>query len=104
VRMEDDSSRSLVGLDLRYVLTDCLFEAGPLSVRELVAIVEGDGFVIEGRPSKAVSDALRWEVGRGRVVRLTRGVYGPGFVPRQTRSRIRLRVAELRMRPAAEAA
>lgn len=34
--------------------------------------------------SKVVSDALRTELSRGRVVRVRRGVYGRGRVPRST--------------------
>jgi hypothetical protein len=45
---------------------------------------------------KAVSDALRWEIARGRVRRLARGVYGPAHLPRGTEYRIINRVRELR--------
>ncbi|HEX4903780.1 MAG TPA: hypothetical protein VFV42_13260 [Acidimicrobiales bacterium] len=88
----------LHGITLRYVLTDVLVRSGgPLTVPELVRAVERDGFSVHGRPSKAVSDALRWEIGRGRVRRVARGVYAAGHMPKQTRSRIRRRVADLRL-------
>lgn len=87
--------RSLWGRDLRYVLTMHLFESGPRTVEGLVAAVRRAGFEIDGRPSKTVSDALRWEVARGRVVRLARGRYGPGSMPRSTRAWIRSRVTSL---------
>lgn len=87
----------LSGLDLRYALTTVLLRAGvPLTVPELVHALERDGFRSWERPSKAVSDALRWEIGRGRVVRVRRGVYVVGAMPKQTRSRITRRVADLR--------
>lgn len=87
----------LSGLDLRYVLTTALLRAGvPLRVPELVRALERDGFTCWGRSSKEVSDALRWEIGRGRVVRVRRGVYVAGTMPKQTRSRITRRVADLR--------
>jgi hypothetical protein len=59
------------------------------------------GFCVRGRASKAVSDALRWEIGRGRVRRLGRGVYGPGYIPRSTEYRIHQRVLALRAAAAA---
>jgi hypothetical protein len=92
------SDKALIyGLNLRYLLTALLLDtAHILSVGELVAMVRAEGFVVDGRPSKAVSDALRWEVRRGRVIRHGRGRYGAGSMPRQTKSRIRQRVAALR--------
>jgi len=96
--MEDGSVR-LSGLDLRYLLISHLVEGrGILTVRELAARVESEGFTLRGRATKTVSDALRWEVRRGRVVRHGRGLYGPGSVPRETKSRIRKRVHVLRAR------
>jgi hypothetical protein len=92
-----DDGQVIFGLDLRYLLTTLLVDVGQvLAVGDLVKLVQAEGFVLTGRPSKTVSDALRWEVGRGRVLRHGRGLYGPGSMPRQTRSRIRQRVAALR--------
>jgi hypothetical protein len=89
----------VTGLNLRYVLSWQLVEAGSMvSLSELVRRVTAEGFAIAGRASKTVSDALRWEVGRGRAVRIGRGLYRAGVMPRQTKSRIRHRVAELRQR------
>jgi hypothetical protein len=91
------------GLDLRYALTTLLLRARvPLTVPELVRALEREGFAVWGRPSKEVSDALRWEVGRGRVVRVRRGVYMAGKMPKQTRSRIVRRVADLRVAASAD--
>ncbi len=39
------------------------------------------------RPRKALADALRWEVARGRVERVALGVYAIGYLPRTTRWR-----------------
>lgn len=92
-----DDDRQLWGRDLRYVLTWHLVEAGTvLSVGELVRRVAADGFVVPGAANKAVSDALRWEIRRGRVVRVGRGRYRSGVMPRQTKSRIGGRVRTLR--------
>lgn len=81
------------GIVLRYLLSLCLFERGPATIGELVDLVGAAGFQVRGRASKTVSDALRWEQRRGRAVRLGRGRYGPGRVPRQTRDRMQRRVA-----------
>ena len=59
-------------------------------------IASVQGFAIGGRASKQVSDALRWERRRGRVRRIARGLYGPGYVPRATEYRIHQRVMALR--------
>ncbi len=84
------------GLALRYLLTSHLIEGGPRTVRELVDAVLADGFELNGRPSKEVSDALRWEMRRGRVSRRGRGLYGPGTMPRQTAAHICNQVRQLR--------
>jgi hypothetical protein len=87
----------LGALDLRYVLVVRLVDAGrTLTVRDLVNGVLADGFDIDGRPSKTISDALRWEVRRGRVVRRGRGIYAAGRVSRGTVWRMRERVTWLR--------
>ncbi|OHU98311.1 hypothetical protein [Mycobacterium talmoniae] len=81
--------RLVRGIELRYLLTLHLFDHGPASVAVLVAALDAQGFVVAGRASKAVSDALRWERGYGRVRRFGRGRYGPGWMPRGTEHRIR---------------
>jgi hypothetical protein len=86
----------LQGIDLRYALSMYLLQHGPTTVDELIKALEWQGFEIRGRASKQVSDALRWERRRGRVRRLARGLYGPGFVPRGTEHRIYTRVMALR--------
>ena len=88
---------TLWGRDLRYVLTWHLVEAGAvLSVGQLVRAVAGDGFGLPAPGNKVVSDALRWEVARGRVVRVGRGRYRSGTMPKATKSRIGTRVRALR--------
>jgi hypothetical protein len=92
-----DGGVPITGVDLRYVVTWHLLEKGSVvSVGELVASIAGDGFAVAGRAGKTVSDALRWEVASGRVVRVGRARYAPGAMPRQTKSRIRSRVERLR--------
>ena len=86
----------LQGIELRYALTMYLLQHGPTTVRDLIEALEWQGFEINGRASKEVSDALRWELRRGRVLRLARGLYGPGYVPRATEYRIYKRVMEMR--------
>jgi len=84
----------LAGLDLRYAISLCLLDAqSPLRLPDVIARVEAFGFVIPGRPSKTVSDAMRWEVRKGRVVRLGRSLYKTGRMPRSTEWWIRSRVA-----------
>lgn len=87
----------LWGRGLRYFLLSALANAArPLSVAELVARVDAAPATLSGRASKRVSDALRWEVGRGRVRRVRRGVYEFARMPRSTRRFVERRVRELR--------
>jgi hypothetical protein len=79
-----------------YILTMHPLLHGPATVAELVEMLAWHGFETEGRASKAVSDALRWEIGRGRVRRIARALYGQGWVPRSTEYRIHQRVPSLR--------
>ncbi len=69
-----------------------------MSVGEMVAALSRQRCVTRTRASKDVSDALRWEVARGRVRRVARGVYAVGRLPRQTAWRMRRRLAELGIR------
>ncbi len=91
-----ETRHQLQGIDLRYALTMYLLQHGPTTVGELIEAMDWQGFEIRGRASKQVSDALRWERRRGRVRRLARGLYGPGYVPRATEHRIYSRVMTLR--------
>jgi hypothetical protein len=87
---------NLQGIELRYVLTMHLAHHGPATIAEMIDALDGQGFCVRGRASKAVSDASRWEIGRGRVRRLARGCYGPAYIPRSTEFRIHQRVLALR--------
>ena len=71
------NQRHLRGIELRYVLTMHLAVHGPATVAELIDALDHQGFWLRGWPSKAVSDALRWEVEHGRVHRLGRGWGSP---------------------------
>jgi len=76
---------ALAGRELRYLLTVLLHQVGrPLTVTEMIALVERDGLRVAGRPSKTVSDAPRWEIGKGRVVKVGRSTYRRGTMPRST--------------------
>ena len=66
----------LRGRGLRWVLLDELKRHHELSVAAMAGTLAGHGFHLgPGRASKLISDALRWEVRRGRITRPTRGVY-----------------------------
>jgi hypothetical protein len=93
--LAEQAPARLVGRDLRYQLTQLVVERGPMSVAAMVAAIDELGFRLEGRQSKVISDALRWEVARGRLVRIGRGRYRLGSVPRSTAHRI---AARTRMR------
>jgi hypothetical protein len=86
----------LNGIELRYVLTMHLAQHGPATIAELIPALNHHGFTVRGRPSKTISDALRWEMEHGRVHRLARGRYGPAHIPRSTEHRIHQRVLALR--------
>lgn len=85
----------LRGIELRYVLAIALINGGTMTVADLSMELTRQRFTVGGRPSKAISDALRWEVLHGRVVRTGHGAYSPGYMPRSTEYRIRRRVADL---------
>jgi hypothetical protein len=76
----------LSGKLLRYAVTLTLLRSlRPVWVDEIVEAIEERGHRIAGRPGKTVSDALRWEIGRGRARRVGRGRYEAGHVPESTR-------------------
>ena len=93
---DDDRLAPLAGIELRYVLTMYLFQRCPTTVARLVDAITWQDFDIAGRPSKSLSDALRWEIRSRRVRRLRRGLYGPASMPRATEYRIHQRVLALR--------
>ena len=90
----------LRGTELRYALVRLAELIGPASIPELIAGLQRWGFTVDGRPSKTISDALRWERRRGRVSRWGRGYYNAGEMPRSTEHRIIRRVEVLRAQAA----
>ena len=87
----------LRGLALRSLLVLVLLDAGrPMTVPALTAAAERQGFAFAEHAGKVAADALRWEVARGRVVRVGRGVYAAGRVAKATKHRMRARVAAVR--------
>ncbi len=86
----------LRGRGLRFVLVDELRQRGTMTVAGMVLVLAEYGFDVGGRVSKVVSDALRWEVARGRVVRVERGVYRFAGAPASTARRIRVFAARCR--------
>jgi len=72
--------------ELRYLAVAELAERRQtMSPRDLAAVLEKRGFVFTGSGNKAVADALRWEVRKGRVVKPARGRYRIGVMPKSTR-------------------
>jgi len=91
-----DDSAIVGGRDLRYLLTWRMRRAGrSVSVAELVNWCTQIGVVLPGRPSKVISDALRWEISWNRVERLSRGEYRFVKAPKSTWAWICRRVQAL---------
>ena len=87
----------LWGRGLRHFLVAVLADARrPMRVAELAARVADEPAQLNGRPSKVISDALRWEIARDRVRKTARGVYEYATAPRSTLRFIRQRVQRLR--------
>ncbi len=80
----------LRGRALRFVLVNELARHHTLTVAEMVSVVRRYRFDLGGRESKIISDALRWELARGRVIKVARGVYRYGKTPPSTARRIRI--------------
>jgi hypothetical protein len=94
--MDIAAEHRLSGRPLRWVLLVVLSDNGsPMTVAELASAVERMGFAVSGRASKTVSDALRWEVRRGRVVRVARSTYRLGYLAASTAWWVRQRVRAL---------
>ncbi len=90
------NAKLLRGTELRYVLTTNLSVHGRATIYEMIDLLAYQGFAVAGYAPKVVADALRWELRRGRVRRLRRGLYGPGEMPRSTEHYIHKQVVELR--------
>ena len=87
---EEDGILALRGRGLRFVMLEKIRRRKVMTVAELVQVLRAEGYELGGRESKVVSDALRWEVARGRVIRRSRGVYAYGKTPPSTARRIRI--------------
>ena len=75
------SRPTLRGLELRSMVVVVLLESGrPMTLASLASRIGRAGFELGETPTKAIADALRWEVRRGRAVRVGRGVYAAGTV------------------------
>ena len=86
----------LWGRGLRHHLVAVLAQARrPMRLGELVERVVEEPAQVMGRPSKVISDALRWEIARGRVHKTARGVYAFAAAPRSTLRFIKQRVRQL---------
>lgn len=74
--------------ELRYLAVAELVQSGrSMTAKELAAVIQGRGLTIgAAQPNKAVSDALRWEVAKGRVDKPARGVFRAGRMPKSTKS------------------
>ncbi|MEM7340866.1 MAG: hypothetical protein AAF467_19570 [Actinomycetota bacterium] len=87
--MTSDEIPELWGRSLRMILTSELMANGEMTVAQLVDTLDNAGHRILGRPSKVISDALRWEIANGRVARVARGRYRFVTAPATTIRRIR---------------
>jgi len=94
--MDESPLLVLRGIELRYALVRLVQLIGPATIPELADGLLRWGFAVEGRPSKTISDALRWERQRDRVRRRGRGLYTAGAMPRSTEHRIIWRVVAMR--------
>lgn len=96
-----DEPGELRGINLRsWITLELMRERRSMTIAELVPRAEASGFRLPTRTSKALSDALRAEVHRGRVRRLGRGRYVAVHhrVPRTTRWRMHQRMKACRRR------
>ena len=92
-----DVNEPITGRPLRCLLIDILASSvGPMSIAGLVDELERLSTPLAGRPSKVVSDALRWEIRNGRVARCGRGQYRFAGAPVTTLARIRRRARAVR--------
>lgn len=90
---------------MRYLVLAELIRSGEaLSVAELIDRFRRQKLLLPRRPNKAASDAVRWEVRKGRVVKVRRGVYRIGTIPRSTRYWILTRAEKHRQQHLAEPA
>ena len=93
--MGQPTQNKFLGYRVRSAACIALIDAKgePMTLRELAAAIGAMGIPLGAKPTKALSDALRWEVQRGRVLRWGRGTYKAGRgIPRSTLVYMRGRV------------
>jgi hypothetical protein len=74
--MVTETAPVLTGRRLRYAVALLLFEAeGTVTLDELSERLGASGYATSAEPRKVISDALRWELRRGRAIRVRRGQY-----------------------------
>ena len=79
------SQQKRAGRELRYTLTLLLRGARrPMSVQEMARALHESGRPLQSRSGKVISDALRWEIARGRVVKVRRSTYATRPFPDST--------------------
>lgn len=95
--VENAKQGELRGRGLRHLLVVTLADANrPLALSELAEAVTSQGATLPDQATKALSDALRWELRAGRVRRVRRGTYEFAGAPPSTLRWIRVRVNLLR--------
>ncbi|CAM3927555.1 hypothetical protein [Smaragdicoccus niigatensis] len=87
----------LRGTNLRHFIIGEARKRDFISIAEVIRAAEEQGFSFSGRPSKAVSDALRWETRRNRMRKLDRGEYRIGCIPPTSEKRIDERLRLLKV-------
>ena len=90
-----DTRDTLLAERIRSAACVALKNARPatLTIAELVRAIERMGIPIPPPANKTLSDALRWEVGRGRIVKWRRGEFRLGTLARATEYGMRQRIA-----------
>ena len=79
------SPAPLRGRLLRYAVVVVLAEEGrTMSLQQIADALDRRGLAVVGAPRKAISDALRAELTRHRVIRVARGHYRGRPLPRST--------------------
>jgi len=96
--MTSPNGAALSGRNLRYAILVCLHERSrPTTVEELDEAIDAWGLSVDAtdpdRVGKRISDALRWEVRRGRAVRVRWNLYEAGVIPRTTLRRAQEAIA-----------
>jgi GNAT superfamily N-acetyltransferase len=87
----------IYGLPLRYLACIALRKARrPLSVAEIVEAIQAEGWDLGDQPNKLVADAIRWEVRKRRILKVARGRYRYGRMPRSTEWWMQNQVASIR--------